>query len=233
MTLHIKIILVEPLYQGNVGSVARVIKNFGFNELILVNPCVLEGESRAMSAGASDILNNARTVESISDAIGSANIVIGTTGIKSSKYDEHIRMPYYSPESIREKLKGIDGTIAILFGREDCGLTNEELKLCDMISIIPASIIYPIMNLSHAVCIMLYELSKHDNAIQNEMPLADKFDLELLYEHIYGLMGHIEYPIHKKDKTMLMLKRIFGRAQLLPREVQTLHGIIRKSIRKL
>ncbi len=223
--MNLKVVLVEPLYQGNVGSVARSIKNFGFSELVMVNPCELEGQARAMSSHARDVLENAVHVSSLSEAIGDSSIVIGTTGITGSKFDEHVRVPAYSPRELKEKLSGVDGNIAVLFGREDQGFTNEELKMCDMITSIPTSDIYPVMNISHAVTVVLYELSSIENC---ENPIADAFDIKLLYEHIDQLLEDIEYPAHKKDKTLLMLKRIFGRACLLPREVQTLRGILRR-----
>ena len=230
MSLNVRVVLVEPLYQGNVGSVTRVMKNFGFSDLVLVNPCKLEGEARAMSSHARDILENARITTSLTEAVEGANIVIGTTGSTGSKIDEHIRMPYYVPRELKTKLAGMSGTIAILFGREDQGFNNDEMKACDMVLTIPTSEIYPIMNLSHAVGIVLYELSDIE---AGDIPLAEGLDLGLLHEHLEELMEDIEYPAHKKDKTMLMLKRIFGRAQLIPREVQTLRGVIRKIQRKL
>ena len=230
MPLDVRVVLVEPLYQGNVGSVTRVMKNFGFSDLVLVNPCKLEGEARAMSSHARDILESAHITSSLTEAIEGANIVIGTTGITGSKIYEHIRMPYYVPRELKAKLAGMNGTVAILFGREDQGFNNDELKACDMILTIPTSDIYPIMNLSHAVGIVLYEMSDIE---AGDRPLAEGFDLGLLHEHLEELMEDIEYPAHKKDKTMLMFKRIFGRAQLIPREVQTLRGVIRRIQRKM
>jgi len=225
MSLDVRIVLVEPLYQGNVGSVARIMKNFGFSDLVLVNPCKLEGEARAMSSHAREVLEDARITRSLNDAVADANLVIGTTGIPTSKYDEHTRMPAYTPKELKEKFSGMGGTVAILFGREDHGFTNEELKTCDMILSIPTSGAYPVMNLSHAVGVVLYELS---GIRAGETPLAEQFDLGLLHKHLNDILKNIDYPAHKKDKTLLMFKRILGRAQLMPREVQTLRGVLRR-----
>lgn len=225
MTLELKIILVEPLYQGNVGSVARAMKNFGFHDLILVNPCQLKMEARALASHAFDVLEGATIVDNIEEAIKGSDIVIATTGITGLKADEHIRMPPYTPKELREKFNGTSGTIAVLFGREDNGFTNEELKLSDMIVSIPTSEIYPIMNLSHAVTIILYEMSQ---ITVGKNDLAAGFDLRLLHEHIGEVLDNIDYPEHKKEKTELMFKRILGRAQLMSREVQTLRGFFGK-----
>jgi tRNA/rRNA methyltransferase len=224
MVLQIKIVLVEPLYQGNVGSIARVMKNFGFCELVLVNPCKLKGEARAMSSHARDILENAKITNTFKEAVKDASLVVGTTGMTSSKDDEHIRNPSYTPKELKNRLEGMDGKVAILFGREDNGFTNDELKLCDMIVHIPANEEYPIMNISHSAAVIFYELN---NIQSGEKPFADPFDLKLLHNHLNELLEQLEYPSHKKDKTLLMFRRVFGRAQLTNREVQTLRGVLR------
>ena len=230
MSLEIRIVLVEPMYQGNVGSVARAMKNFGYTDLVLVNPCKLEGQARAMSSHARDVLEGARVTSTLDEAVKGANLLIGTTGVASLKGGEHIRLPLYTVREVKEKLKDYSGTVAILFGREDSGFRNEELKSFDMLITVPTSEIYPIMNLSHAVAVVLYELSELEGG---NSPLAEGFDLQLLYGHLEELLEEIDYPPHKKDKTFLMLRRIFGRAGLTPREVQTLRGIIRKTERKI
>lgn len=230
MSLNFRVVLVEPLYQGNVGSVARAMKNFGFTDLALVNPCSLEGEARAMSSHARDVLEGATITNSIQEAVAGANLLIGTTGITGSKFDEHIRIPAFVPRELKKNLEGYSGTIALLFGREDKGFMKDELCMMDMILTIPTSEIYPVMNLSHAVAVVLYELS---DVKAGETPLADAFDTRLLMEHFSQLLEDIEYPAHKKEKTELMLKRIFGRARLIPREVQTLRGVLRRIQRRM
>ncbi len=222
--------LVEPIYQGNVGSVARAMKNFGYTDLVLVNPCKLEGQARAMSSHARDILERARITQTLDEAVGGANLLVGTTGIACMKAGEHIRLPLYTVRELRERLKGYSGTVAILFGREDNGFSNDELKSFDILITVPTSETYPVMNISHAVAVVLYELS---NLEGGNSPLAEGFDLKLLYGHLEELLDKMNYPPHKKDKTSLMLRRIFGRVGLTPREVQTLRGVIRKIERKM
>ncbi len=230
MSLYIRIVLVEPMYQGNVGSVARAMKNFGYTDLVLVNPCKLEGPARAMASHARDVLEGARVTPTLDEAVEGANLLVGTTGIASMKTGEHIRLPLYTVRELRERLKGYSGTVAILFGREDNGFSNDELKSFDILITVPTSETYPVMNISHAVAVVLYELS---NLEGGNSPLAEEFDLKLLYGHLDELLEKINYPPHKKDKTSLMLRRIFGRAGLTPREVQTLRGVIRKIERKM
>jgi len=223
--LNFRIVLVEPIYSGNIGSVARVMKNFGFSELVLLNPCELDMPARVMSVHAYDIIENARIEFSLSDALKGSNIIIGMTGLPGKTDNKHLRMPAYSPGQLKEKLSGNSGVISLVFGREDAGLRNEELEICDIIVNIPTSPVYPSMNLSHAVAVVLYELS---DVKSGNRYLAEHFDTKLLYEHINEILDDIEYKEHKEDKTKLMLSRILGRAELTAREVQTLRGILRR-----
>ena len=223
--LIFRVVLVEPLYSGNVGSVARVMKNFGFEELVLLNPCELDMPAQMMSVHAYDIIENARIEFTLNDALKGSNVIIGMTGLPGKTDNKHFRIPAYSPRQLKHKLEGKNGIVSLVFGREDAGLSNEELEMCDIIVNIPTSPVYPSMNLSHAVSVVLYELS---NIEGGEKYLADHFDIELLYEHIYEVLDDIEYKEHKEDKTKLMLRRILGRAELTAREVQTLRGILRR-----
>ncbi|MCL7415016.1 MAG: RNA methyltransferase [ANME-2 cluster archaeon] len=225
MGLKIHVVLVEPLYEGNVGSTARAMKNFGFLELGLVNPCELDGQARAFAMHARDIMETASVHSTIQDALKDSDLIIAATGNPGLRVEEHIRAPAYTPSEIKKMLDGKQGTISILFGREDKGLLNDELKLCDIIMSIPTSSDYPSMNLSHAVAVVLYELS---SIKAGNVSLAQHLDLDLMYGHIQELLDDIDYPPHKKDKTMLMLQRIFGRARLTSREVQTIRGLIRR-----
>jgi len=225
MPLTFRIVLVEPQHSGNIGSVARAMKNFGFKELVLLNPCNLDTPARVMAMHAYDVIENARIEFSLKDALKGSNVIVGMTGDAGKTDNRHTRMPALPPRRLKEKLEGKSGVVSLLFGRENDGLRNEELELCDFIVNIPTSEEYPSMNLSHAVAVVLYELSDVE---AGETYLADHFDIELLYEHIEEVLSDIEYKEHKEDKTMLMLKRILGRAELTGREVQTLRGVLRR-----
>ncbi len=223
--LSFRIVLVEPLYSGNVGSVARIMKNFGFHELVLLNPCELDAQAHIMAVHADEIIEKARIEFSMKDALEGSNITVGMTGLPGTTDNRHLRMPFYEPCKLREKLSENSGIISLVFGREDAGLRIEELKMCDIIVNIPTDPVYPSMNLSHAVAVILYELRDSKGGDRH---LADHFDVELLYEHIDEVLDDIEYKEHKEDKTKLMLRRILGRAELTAREVQTLRGILRR-----
>lgn len=224
-SLTFRTVLVEPLYSGNIGSTARVMKNFGFSELVLLNPCEIDRNARIMSVHAYDVIENAMIATTLEGAVEGSNLIIGMTGLPGKTENEHKRMPALSPRKLREKLHRKSGVISLLFGREDDGLTNEELELCDMVVYIPTSPDYTSMNLSHAVAVVLYELSDIEGG---ETFLAGHFDIELLYEHISEVLADIDYKEHKENKTKMMVQRILGRAELTTREVHTLRGILRR-----
>ncbi len=244
--MEVRTVLVEPKSETNVGAVARVLKNFGFHDLYLVNPPHIGIKALSVASHAHDLLTRARIVSSIEEAVSDACIVAGTTAKRGISASKHLRMPALSPYELKEKTKDKGGILALLFGREDIGLLNEELKRCDIVVSIPTAPDYPVMNLSHAVAVLLYELSNGNSNSSSSsgssggvsssslpsskrLKLASVEDKERLFNHIRTFLDEIEYREHKKEKTMVMLRRLFGRAGLTAREVQRLRGILRKA----
>jgi TrmH family RNA methyltransferase len=192
---------------------------------VLIDPCSLGNEAKARASHAQDVLAAAETC-TIEDVFGRSNIVIATTGTVSKSVCHAMRMPFYSPKELRERVKDTDGRISILFGRENWGLNNEEVKRSDMICTIPTADEYPILNLSHAVGVLCYELA--------DMPLpafrlASPTDMGYLYRHIDRYLDIIHHPLFKRENTMILIRRILGRANLTTREASTLHGLLRRS----
>jgi TrmH family RNA methyltransferase len=222
---EIDIVLVAPIYEGNVGFCARVMKNFGFSRLVLIDPCTLGNEAKARASHAQDLLAAAE-VCTIEDVFSRSNIVVATTGTVSKSVCHAMRMPFYSPKELRERVRDADGRISILFGRENWGLNNEEVKRSDMICTIPTTAEYPILNLSHAVGVVCYELS---NLPLPEIRLAPPQDMGYLYRHLDRYLDAIHHPAFKRENTMILLRRILGRANLTTREASTLHGLLRRS----
>ena len=222
---EIDIVLVAPIYEGNVGFCARVMKNFGFDRLVLIDPCPLGNEAKARASHAQDVLAAAETC-SIEDVFSRSNIVVATTGTVSKSVCHAMRMPFYSPKELRARVKDVGGRISILFGRENWGLNNEEVKRSDIICTIPTSEDYPILNLSHAVGVICYELS---NLPRPEYPLASPFEMGHLYRHIDRFLDAVGHPEFKRENTMTMIRRILGRSNLTIREASTLHGLLRRT----
>jgi tRNA/rRNA methyltransferase len=221
----IDIVLVSPLYEGNIGSSARVMKNFGFTRLVLVDPCPVGDEAVMRAAHADDVLSSAETA-SFEDVVARSDLIIATTGEVSKSICRPMRMPYYSPCEVRELIEGISGRVSILFGRENWGLNNDEVQKSDIICTIPAFPEYPILNISHAVGIICYELAGLE---RGEYLLATRVEMDHLYAHIDAYLDKIHHPDFKRLPTMLLIRRVLGRARLTAREASTLHGLMRRS----
>jgi TrmH family RNA methyltransferase len=222
---EISIVLMEPLHEGNVGFAARAMKNFGFTRLVLVSPCPLGDHARSCASHAADVLEQAE--EMTMDQVFSAhNLLVATTGELSKSVCRSIRMPYSTPKELREQLKDAGGRVAILFGRENWGLNNQEVERCDLICTIPGSPEYPILNLSHAVAVVCYELA---NLPPPQYRIASREEMECLYEHLDRMLDLVDHPAHKRRNTLVMMRRILGRTRLTTREVSTLHGLLRRA----
>jgi tRNA/rRNA methyltransferase len=178
-----------------------------------------------MAMHAQDLLAAARVVDSFEEAVKGADVVVATTGKPGAHMDSHVRNPYYNPKELRAILEKSSGTVALVFGREDCGLVNDIMERCDIVAYIPASVDYPIMNLSQAVAIFMYELSGFQGG---NIRLATSESMGIFYKHFDTLLDDIGYPEHKKDKTMMMIHRVYGRAMLNSRECYTMLGVIRE-----
>lgn len=225
----IQVVLVGPLYEGNVGSTARVMKNFGITRLALVDPCPLGNEAKAMASHAQDVLANARRV-TLDEVLAESALVVATTGEVALSVCSPVRMPYFSPRELRGLVADVEGTVSVLFGREDRGFTNEELARAGVICTIPTSPAYPILNLSHAVGIVCYELAGLE---PGTYALASPFEMECLYDHLDRFLDRIDHPVHKRHVTLLLARRVLSRTKLTVREASTLHGLMRRTERRL
>jgi tRNA/rRNA methyltransferase len=220
--MDVEVVLVNPVYQGNVGAVARVMKNFGFAKLALIEPCELGSLARAMASHAQDVLNSAR-LTTLDDVLRASNLVIGTTGIVG--FRANLRTPYPLAR-LGVKLSGMRGIASILFGAEDQGLSNTVLQECDMIVNIETSPEYPVMNISHAAAVVLHSISSATALATPNRTVASHEELDRLLQHSSDVLQAIDFPTHKRRRVLMSLKRIYGRSELTAPEVSTLRGIL-------
>ncbi|HKR66996.1 MAG TPA: RNA methyltransferase, partial [Thermoanaerobaculia bacterium] len=159
---RLRIVLVEPREAGNVGAVARAMKNFGFNELWIVgeHPQLLP-VSGWWASGADDVLATAHFAPTLLDAVHDAHLTVATTSMRGRTTPVS-----FSPRTLAEKFAslGDEQTLALVFGREDSGLTREELVLCQHTAAIPTNEQFPTMNLAQSLCVFCYELSSIERA---------------------------------------------------------------------
>jgi tRNA/rRNA methyltransferase len=219
-----RVVLIEPLHDGNVGAIARAMKNFGIEELVLVRPCAIGEEAIKRSMHAVDVLKTARTVFTEKEALEGADYVVATSGIDTSNDKKFPRISM-TPEAFAEKMVGFEGTIALLFGREDFGLDNDLVKRCDFLVTIPADAGYPIMNISHAAAVLFYVLHSH-GSVKPGPKRAAELEVDKLNEYFSRLLDVIDYPEHKKEKTRVMFRRLMARAMPSTWEFHTLMGIL-------
>jgi TrmH family RNA methyltransferase len=227
---NVYFILVEPREAGNVGAAARAIKNMGFRNLCLVNPpSLIDSEARWFARNAHDVLESAEIFASIRDAIRDKSIVVGASRRTGRK-----RGIFTHAEQGARRLREIAATnkTAILFGREDRGLYNDEIEECGFLMTIPSSKEQPSLNLAHAVLIIAYELSKAGHSTEVTVPLpklVSHKDLAPMFEKIEETLTVLGY-IRQSDKDLRKkiiqnLKHFIGRAGLTDWELKMFHGI--------
>lgn len=222
------IILVEPIYPGNIGSVARVMKNFGFKELVLINPPEIAGEARAMAMHARDVLENAKIAGDFDELKDDYDFLVATSAVIGTDRNP-LRTPIF-PWQLKSSLD-LDGKIGIVFGREDKGLLNKELKKCDLFVTIPAHHEYPTLNLAQSVAIILYEIYRLENeSIQLEKTReANKIEKKVLLQKFDALVEAAGLWDFKADIAKKTFRSVIGRGFISGREAFTLTGVFRRA----
>ncbi|HJO10699.1 MAG: RNA methyltransferase [Gammaproteobacteria bacterium] len=232
---NIKIVLVNTSHPGNIGACARAMKNMGLSELTLVNPEDFpSGVAVGRAVSSIDILDRARVVENLVDAVADCGLVIG-----ASARSRRIPWPMLTPGQCANKVleEQDNNKVALVFGREDSGLSNEELQQCNFHVQIPTSEEYTSLNLAAAVMVICYELRKAWLALEGEFPLDDDqlWDIERatgeqvehFFEHLERVLIAIDF--HDPDnprQLMSRLRRLFGRVRMDAMEMNILRGIL-------
>jgi TrmH family RNA methyltransferase len=224
----IRIVLVEPSHPGNIGAVARAMKNMGLDELVLVSPREFpHSEATARASGADDVLARARVVASVQEAVAGCGLVTATT---SRERDQYFRVADVSDAAVRIVREARLAPAAVLFGSERAGLTNEQLESAHLLIRIPASEAYPSLNLAMAVQIVAYELlrARTRPGPGSGRVLADPLEMQRLYEHLAQVLEEIDFRDRTQSGTHLMtrIRRFLQRAELESNEVNILRGIL-------
>ncbi|HSY08736.1 MAG TPA: RNA methyltransferase [Steroidobacteraceae bacterium] len=226
----IRIVLVEPSHPGNIGACARAMKNMALTELVLVRPKLFpHPDAVARASGADDVLARARVVDTLAQGIAGCGFIGATT---SRHRDQNFRSIDAREAAARVLAEAAHGSVALLFGAERTGLTNEDLEAAHLLIRIPAYEGYPSLNLAMAVQIIAYELfcagrSAHSVAAR-AVPLASATDLALLYEHWAAVLEEVDFRDRTESGTHLMarLRRLLQRAEPDENEVNILRGFL-------
>ena len=228
--MNLAVVLVEPAGPLNLGSVARLCANFGVDNLRLVNPrCdVLAEDAVRMAVHAAPLLRNASLHEDLESAISDRRRVIATCGRL-----DHGAIPLQTPEDGLNWLLAGDAASALVFGREDRGLTNDELRLCQRVVTLHSQESYPSLNLSHAVAVVLHELArlqKHTSEAQRDDPdPASAPQLSALLDDASELLLEAGFLLpHTSAARMAKVRNLLQRAPCRSEEVAMLRGMVRQ-----
>lgn len=225
-----RIVLVGPKFPGNVGAVARSMANFGLRDLVLVNPsCELDDDAFRRAKHGSFILDNVRIVSTMDEALEDCFLVAGTSGVTTKGDSNYTRIPVPVRE-FAESCRGYQDKIALVFGREDIGLLQEELERCDVLVWVPTGDEFPILNLSHAATIVMYEMYQADHVPRKTLP-ANREQKERLFSTFDDLMAEVGYPENRRNGTRVMFRRMMGRSIPSEYEFRTIMGVIGDAVR--
>lgn len=237
---QIRIVLIGTTHSGNIGAAARAMKTMQQSDLCLVKPkSYPSDEATARASGADDVLENARVFDSLEQALADCTLVFATTA-----RDRHISWPIHDPRESAAiiQTQPEDAKIAIVFGREKSGMTNEEIDLCNRVVMIPANPVYSSLNLGSAVQLLCYEVMmqhhlqkepKVKDIHPNEQPATFE-EMEGFYQHLQDTMIQTGFYDPKYPKMLnRRIKRLFNRAELERTELNILRGFLASIQEKL
>jgi len=229
MLKNVRIVLVNPSHPGNIGAVARAMKTMGLENLVLVNPDQFpHADATARATGAVDVLDHAQVVGDLDQALAECSLVCGASArlrtIAWPQLDARQCAQRIASESPSER-------IALVFGRERMGLTNEELERCHYLVHIPTNPDFSSLNLASAVQVMGYECRMAFAARQEEVVPEAEFacveDMDKFYDHLFEVLQQIEFYDPNKPKQLIRrLKRMFNRLRPDKMELNILRGIL-------
>jgi TrmH family RNA methyltransferase len=227
---NIRIVLVDPSHPGNIGAVARAMKNMALDELVLVRPKAYpHADASARASGADDLLRRAHVVGSVAEALQGCGFVAATT---SRDRDQNFRVADVREVATRIVSEAQRAPAAVLFGAERTGLTNEDLEAAHVLIRIPTSTAYASLNLAMAVQLVAYELFRAQGAkvvrLAGTAPLATPEEMDRLYLHLAQVLEQIDFRDRTQSGTHLMarIRRFLQRAELDQNEVNILRGML-------
>ncbi|MEH6343721.1 MAG: tRNA (cytosine(32)/uridine(32)-2'-O)-methyltransferase TrmJ [Bermanella sp.] len=224
---QIRIVMVQTFHPGNIGSAARAMKTMGLTDLVLVSPLEYPSpQATAMAAGATDVLENARVVQTLDEAIEDCQLVLATSARTRSHPWPIKEVRDAAPQIIEE---ANTGKVAIMFGPERMGLHNKHLRKAHLHMDIPGNEDYPVLNIAAAIQVICYEcfMSHRQPINHNEKAYPKVVELNGFYEHLEATLSRIGF-INKAHpgQAMLRLKRLFNRARPEKIELNMLRGIL-------
>ncbi len=229
--IKVRVILMEPHISGNIGFIARCMKNFDLDDLYLVNPkTLIDNAAYTHAMHADNILKKLKIVETLTEATKGCDFTVGTTAIVANEYNLD-RLSLY-PDEFVKKAKEIEGKIGLIFGRESSGLRLDELNKLDLVINIPTSENYKPLNISHAAAIVFYELYNLDKS--KDIRVADKKEKLILFDYMRKIIDNLKYfKDYRRDKAYKVFKNIINRSFISAVEAYKLAGVFRTIFKNL
>ncbi len=224
---HISVVLVEPREGGNIGSTARAMMNMGLQRLKLVSPMEsINEQCRRMAGKAIELVCSASIYSSLDEALSEENVVIGTTSAREREAKQRIHTPREIAALICKY--GESQRVALVFGSERSGLTDPQLARCQYLVSIPSNLDHPVLNLSQAVLVLAYEiLTAGPISSDGNLQVASDVEREQMFSDMQQVLLDIGFlNPHNPSHIMRSIRRFLGRADLTPRDVQILRGIM-------
>lgn len=231
-----RIILVRTEYEMNLGSAARLMANFGLSPLYLVKPdCMVGFTAKMYAKHAGGLLDKAVVCDTLAEATKGCRMVVGTTGVLRRHKDalRHPLMLEEFRESIASQKWKKSDEIAVLFGAEGNGLSESEIKACDMLITIPTVHHYPVINLSHSLAVVLYALAGQEKKLRHRGEAADPKSLRALADTFDMLTNRYSPHLRDPPKVKLAFRRVLGRSVPDRVEVGALMAVLRQAWREL
>lgn len=230
--MMVRVVLVEPERAGNIGAIARSMKNFNLSDLCIVNSKTpLTIEARAFAMHGYDVLTRAKKVKTLKQGLRNLDLVVGTSSIIATSNSNLARIPV-TPFELANRIRAFKGTVGIIFGRESSGLSNEEVEACDFIVTIPASRKYNVLNIASAASIIFYELFRTRTDRLGPM-LASKAEKVRVQSEFGQLANRSGVQRHKRSLVQRSFRNIISRSFITRREATLLLGVFRRASSKL
>jgi len=246
--LEFTVMLVRPEHAANIGSIARIMANFDFEKLLIFNPIertenifsyhthgfAMHGKDILMGAQIIEVKENENRLSQLKFHLNQFDLVLATTA-KGKRYTNIKRVAIFPEDwTIPSSVKPLK--IALLFGRESRGLTNDEISLADILLRIPTGINYPTLNISHACGIILYEVFKKINRLtvgrgKKPVLLANREDRQTLYKLVINVLEKLKIGIHRKENVYLAFRNILERSIMSRKELSLISGVFSKIYR--
>ena len=236
--MGIAVALVEPHYETNVGYIARIMKNFGYNQLYVINPSFNKEKAARFATHGKDVLSSTK-ISTLKELREKFEVLVGTTALPAYSRLNILRNSI-NVEWLSEIIKsaGMERDFCIVLGRESSGLNNRECEMCDLVVTIDTKTNYRTMNISHALAILLYEISKSspeftlkdDKMRKRTKTLASRQEINLLIDYVNEVADKCGYDIHKQHLLNSAIHRLLARGIPTSKEVMLLVSLFRKSV---